>query len=216
MNRTKNSVHRRGFTFIDLLVVIAVVAVLCYLLVPSVGNGTKRKGVRIRCLSNQKQTALAFLLWANDREQDLPMRVSSTNGGIGDGALKLNLVANYLVVSNELNSPGVLACPEDKRRKPAESFSNLTDKNLSYFLNVQASITNQEQILIGDRSITINGMARRGYAEATNGSTFAWTNGIHADSGNIALTDGSAHMANNRILNDVFRRDQERIRLLIP
>src|SRR5687767_12440529 len=131
-----NSNNLPGFTVLELLVCLTAVVLLGWLLVPSLGQGCKEKGPRVQCLSNQKQVALSFLLWANDVGNAFPMELPVQKGGTKDPALQHNIVAQYLVVSNELNTPKILACPSDKKGKPAETFAQLRPKNVSYFLNL--------------------------------------------------------------------------------
>lgn len=54
-----------GFTLIELLVVIAIIAVLAGLLLPVLGRA-RAQGEKIRCVSNLKQLALAWRLYADD------------------------------------------------------------------------------------------------------------------------------------------------------
>jgi prepilin-type N-terminal cleavage/methylation domain-containing protein len=56
---------RDGFTLIELLVVIAIIGILSALLLPVLGRG-KQKATQATCLSNQKQLALAWEMYAND------------------------------------------------------------------------------------------------------------------------------------------------------
>lgn len=54
-----------GFTLVELLVVLAIIAVLAGLLLPVLGQA-RRRAVRTRCLNNLRQFALADTLYCND------------------------------------------------------------------------------------------------------------------------------------------------------
>ena len=56
---------RRGFTIIELLVVIAIIAILAAILFPVFARA-REKARQASCSSNEKQIALAFLMYAQD------------------------------------------------------------------------------------------------------------------------------------------------------
>src|SRR5215471_7788949 len=65
------STRARAFTLIELLVVIAIIAILAALLLPSLTT-SKLKAQGIQCMSNHRQLALAWKMYAEDSHDNLP------------------------------------------------------------------------------------------------------------------------------------------------
>src|SRR5579862_6123784 len=111
--KTYPSINReRGLTLVELLVVIAVIAIVAAMLIPA-PTMNKARALRIQCVNNLKQTGLAYRIWEGDHGNYYPMAVSETNGGSMEFDTGLNAFRHLQVISNELSTPHVLICPAD-------------------------------------------------------------------------------------------------------
>jgi prepilin-type N-terminal cleavage/methylation domain-containing protein/prepilin-type processing-associated H-X9-DG protein len=113
----------KGFTLIELLVVIAIIAILAALLLPALSR-SKAEAKRAKCASNQHQSSLGWIMYADDSKDWYPwMRGWAAAGGqMGNGAYVGNCVDDSFGVSTTpanrpLNKyvPNVNAwqCPSD-------------------------------------------------------------------------------------------------------
>jgi prepilin-type N-terminal cleavage/methylation domain-containing protein len=193
--------QKKAFTLIELLVVIAIIAILAAMLLPALA-AAKRKAQRINCVSNLKEVALAFKMWAGDNGDRYPQAVVTQyqNGG--------QLPYLYLTMTNELSTPKILYCPADSMGNHIvtnvwNTIANGVNVNLSYFVDSDAAEPYPQAILMGDHNI---GSAAGTGAPATGAAfqatilqpypttyNFAWTpSDVHMRVGNVALCDGSA------------------------
>jgi prepilin-type N-terminal cleavage/methylation domain-containing protein len=60
-----------GFTLVELLVVIAIIAILAALLLPALTKA-RQKAMAARCLSNQKQLTLGWMMYCDANEERMP------------------------------------------------------------------------------------------------------------------------------------------------
>jgi hypothetical protein len=123
------------------------------------------------------------------------------------------------MMSNELNSPKILVCPEDLGRSRATAFDQtFSNNNLSYFLGLDADETNPNSLLSGDRNLSTNTTILSGLVTLQNSKQVNWAPGIHEERGNVGLADGSAQQVSTKSIRSMM--DDRKIvipaRLLIP
>ena len=95
---------RRGkclaFTLVELLVVMAIIAILMAMLLPSISRA-KAKAQQTSCLNNMRQLNLAATMYASDHDEEYPIRRPPTN------AWPHKLKPYFL-------SWQIIACPSDR------------------------------------------------------------------------------------------------------
>ncbi|HZO89261.1 MAG TPA: prepilin-type N-terminal cleavage/methylation domain-containing protein [Chthonomonadaceae bacterium] len=103
--------HRRvraGFTLIELLVVIAIIAILAAILFPVFAQA-REKARAISCLSNAKQSGLAFAMYVQDYDETTPKMGFGTDWWTAIYPYTKNLDLYYCPDRNEGNQT---TCPD--------------------------------------------------------------------------------------------------------
>lgn len=191
MQNTASPAKQRAFTLIELLVVISAIAILSLVLYPNLVTA-KQKSQRIGCTSRLKQIGLAFRIWVGDNTNGYPMQVSMELGGTKEFVASGETFRHFEVMSNELNTPVILACPSDKARTPIGSFvSTLSNSNISYFVGLSATETEPQLFLAGDRIIFNGVRPRDGVVGMTSNNFSGWSTDMHQGRINVGLVDGS-------------------------
>jgi hypothetical protein len=148
-------------------------------------------------------------------------------------AAKCNVVLAFQVMSNELSTPKIVYCPNDKDHTSATNFnSDFTAKNISYFVGLDADLDHPQMFLSGDDNFAIGGVpVKSGLLEFSKSVPIAWTSGRHDDSykaylglttrhyvfGNIGLVDCSVATVNSSgLINLLHQTGVATNRLAIP
>jgi len=113
--KTTLSHQERGFTLVDVLLMVAAFSILTFVFLPDL---TRRRHTmcRMACSNNLKQIGLAFKVWALDNNDKFPMQVAVTNGGTMELVDSGSVYVHFLVMSNELSTPRLLICPKKQTR----------------------------------------------------------------------------------------------------
>lgn len=222
MNSHPCSSRAKAFTLVELLTVIAIIAILAALLLPAL-NRSEMRGKRVWCINNLSQSALAFHAFANDHSGKFPMAVSTNDGGsleyvesgFSSGRTFYTAFHHFAVLANELALPRTLVCPADWRPEAA-NFAVLLNSNVSYFVGVSATFDNPQSILAGDRNLATNSWIQPTILELGPASTLRWTSEMHQHNGNVLFADGHVEQWNKSSFNSDEDGSSENQSLFLP
>ena len=232
--KTKRTSQEIGFTIVELIVVLMVVAVLEGLMIPHIVRNNHHSGrADINCSNNLRQVGLAFHLWAGDNGGKFPTQVSITNEGALEWAEAGNVWQIFMVMSNELSTPKLLYCLLDgnSNRIQATSFGLTTqpaysgsvpftnDNNVSYFVGMEADEVHPTRILAGDSNLEVNQKTlAHSFLNLWTNAPVRWDKTRHEKQcGNIAFADGSVQNCTKAQLQKLLAETLiQTNRLLIP
>jgi len=203
MNSDPFSGRTRAFTLVELLTVIAIIAILAALLLP-VLDKSELQGKRAWCINDLTQIGLAFHSFANDHGGKFPMAVSTNEGGsleyvesgFDSGPVFYTAFYHFLVLSNELVFPRILFCPTDLR-VAATNFPSFQNENLSYFVGVNSTFDKPESVLAGDRNLATNAWSQPTILGYSPASSLSWTWEMHQHQGDVLFADGHVEQWND-------------------
>jgi prepilin-type N-terminal cleavage/methylation domain-containing protein/prepilin-type processing-associated H-X9-DG protein len=117
--------HRQAaFTLLELLIVIAIIAILASLLLPALSR-SKLRAQGIYCVNNQKQLMFAWILYSDDNNNRLVPNIGFLqpafqpgNTWVGGNVSSLPDETNIVLITSALlgpysKNPGVYRCPAD-------------------------------------------------------------------------------------------------------
>ena len=106
-----NRKRKRGFSLVELLIVIAIIAILAGLLLPAL-NAAREKGQKIACTGNLRQLGVATMNYLADNDDYYQREF------LGDGGGTLTWTYHFVVRAKYTTHKGML-CPVAKTALPA-------------------------------------------------------------------------------------------------
>jgi hypothetical protein len=128
---------------------------------------------RVGCENNMRQIGLAFKVWALEHNDHFPFNVSTNSGGTlefcepGTDGFDKNAIAHFRAISNDLDAPNLLICPNDPGKHAAADFTSLQLGNITYQLRTGKNVDseNPQEVLavcpIHGNELLCNGNVRK-------------------------------------------------------
>lgn len=104
--------HARGFTLIEILVVVSVIGLLIAILLPTL-NKVRTEARRTSCASQLHQVALAMVAYTQENRDRMPY--ASFMPSIGPAPLETDTPIYFadVLARNLMGQKDVFSCPED-------------------------------------------------------------------------------------------------------
>ena len=121
--------YRQGFTLVELLVVIGIIALLISILLPALGRA-RQSANRVKCLSNLRQLGMGFQLYVNANKGRFPFDAVTGGASLEDWIWWQEYPVGGRPVADFKQSAIVLALgnvTKDLFRCPSEDFDNRDD-----------------------------------------------------------------------------------------
>src|SRR5438105_3811838 len=105
------SSRKHAFTLIELLVVIAIIAILAAILFPVFAQA-REKARGISCLSNLKQSGLAYAMYTQDYDESTPLQKSPVTQRDANNYFAVSGGYWYMLIQPYVKNWQLMLCPD--------------------------------------------------------------------------------------------------------
>ncbi len=186
--------NSRGFTLLELLIVVTIIGIIAVMVVTNWGN-LKRYSQRTATLSNMRQIGVAFYSYAGDNDSRLPRRIAGSTNGNDKWP---GLLHDYLQEIRVYAAAGDRSNFIFQKQDPLSNERNHTSYIMNGYNDIGAYTNEDVEVRLGQlekpASVILLGTPRSGsthfYMDLLEGS-----NGNHVDVLNLTLYgDGSDYL----------------------
>lgn len=114
--RRQTDETRSGFTLVELLVVIGIIAILLAILLPTIARAQEASR-RVNCLSNLRQVYTFFALYAQNNRDEVPLGYRTAdkqfNSMVWSATTKEYVIFGLLYRAGYMKTPRVFYCPTE-------------------------------------------------------------------------------------------------------
>lgn len=203
--------NRRGFTLLELLVVVGIIAVLVSILLPALSS-VRDRAKNVVCMNNLRQIGLSLKRYADDFRGEVPRGAQTptmfvptdmANNMIWYGKSKSRCGLGILL-GGYLENPRLLFCPADGRGNQIDELPKIGTDNDAYSSYLYRNADDVERPLLYDPGLNGAGMQAKTWVMDVNSLGQGSYYHLNHDGKRVHLLQGDCSLFAYENRNDMF------------